>query len=119
MRDADLEPGEDVGRIEQATRGTVGGHTATYIDRRLPRNAEQGRGVGLGMSRRVGRSPDPHPGRARPPSERPTKTCARCGLPFTWRKKWARDWDEVRYCSARCRQGRASRASGGARPVPP
>ena len=25
----------------------------------------------------------------------PTKTCAACGLPFAWRKKWARDWDQV------------------------
>ncbi len=33
----------------------------------------------------------------------PTKTCATCGRPFAWRKKWARVWDEVRYCSDRCR----------------
>lgn len=32
----------------------------------------------------------------------PTKTCATCGRPFAWRKKWARDWDGVRYCSKRC-----------------
>jgi hypothetical protein len=32
----------------------------------------------------------------------PTKTCAACGLPFAWRKKWARDWENVRYCSKRC-----------------
>ncbi|MHA0033829.1 DUF2256 domain-containing protein [Deinococcus radiodurans] len=39
------------------------------------------------------------------PSERPSKICARCGLPFSWRKKWERDWDNVRYCSERCRRG--------------
>ncbi|MDC1284830.1 DUF2256 domain-containing protein [Gammaproteobacteria bacterium] len=33
-----------------------------------------------------------------------TKTCLRCGRPFTWRKKWAAVWDEVKYCSQRCRQ---------------
>lgn len=33
----------------------------------------------------------------------PTKTCAACGLSFAWRKKWARDWEQVRYCSDRCR----------------
>ena len=33
----------------------------------------------------------------------PTKTCAACGKPFAWRKKWAKDWDTVRYCSKRCR----------------
>lgn len=33
----------------------------------------------------------------------PEKICAQCGRPFAWRKKWARVWDEVRYCSDRCR----------------
>nr|WP_210190567.1 DUF2256 domain-containing protein [Fulvimarina manganoxydans] len=35
-------------------------------------------------------------------SDLPTKTCAACGRPMVWRKKWARVWDEVRYCSERC-----------------
>lgn len=34
----------------------------------------------------------------------PTKICAVCGRPFEWRKKWERNWDEVRYCSERCRR---------------
>lgn len=34
----------------------------------------------------------------------PSKTCAVCGRPFAWRKKWAAVWDEVRYCSERCRR---------------
>ena len=33
----------------------------------------------------------------------PAKVCAACGRPFTWRKKWARDWENVRYCSDACR----------------
>lgn len=36
-------------------------------------------------------------------SDLPTKTCPVCGRPFAWRRKWARDWDQVRYCSDRCR----------------
>lgn len=36
----------------------------------------------------------------------PTKTCAACGRPFAWRKKWERVWDEVRYCSDACRRRR-------------
>ncbi len=32
----------------------------------------------------------------------PTKDCAQCGLPFAWRRKWEKVWDEVRYCSKRC-----------------
>ncbi|MEQ8258582.1 MAG: DUF2256 domain-containing protein [Roseovarius confluentis] len=29
-------------------------------------------------------------------SDLPTKVCATCGRPFTWRKKWEKVWDEVR-----------------------
>ena len=39
-------------------------------------------------------------------SDLPQKTCSTCGRPFTWRKKWEKVWDEVRYCSDRCRAGR-------------
>jgi hypothetical protein len=42
----------------------------------------------------------------------PTKTCATCGLPFTWRKKWEKVWDEVRYCSDRCRGGKIKTSPG-------
>ena len=42
----------------------------------------------------------------------PTKVCATCGRPFAWRKKWARDWDQVKYCSDACR--RAARPTGAA-----
>ena len=34
----------------------------------------------------------------------PTKTCRSCGRTMTWRKAWARSWDEVCYCSAACRR---------------
>lgn len=33
-----------------------------------------------------------------------SKTCVACGRTITWRKKWERDWDEIRYCSAACRR---------------
>jgi len=36
----------------------------------------------------------------------PQKTCVTCGRPFTWRKKWEKVWDEVKYCSDRCRGAR-------------
>lgn len=39
----------------------------------------------------------------------PTRTCLACGRPFAWRKRWAKVWDEVRYCSERCRRDRAPR----------
>ena len=34
------------------------------------------------------------------------KVCARCGRRIEWRKKWARDWDSVQYCSQACRRAR-------------
>ncbi|WP_298857421.1 DUF2256 domain-containing protein [uncultured Sulfitobacter sp.] len=39
-------------------------------------------------------------------SDLPQKICAICEKPFTWRKKWAAVWDEVRYCSERCKRAR-------------
>ena len=43
----------------------------------------------------------------------PTKVCPACGRPFAWRKKWARDWDSVVYCSDRCRRaGKSGRNEG-------
>jgi hypothetical protein len=33
----------------------------------------------------------------------PARTCAACGRRIEWRRKWARDWHQVRYCSAACR----------------
>ncbi|MEM9134786.1 MAG: DUF2256 and DUF3253 domain-containing protein [Actinomycetota bacterium] len=32
------------------------------------------------------------------------KICVVCGREMTWRKAWAKTWDEVRYCSAACRK---------------
>lgn len=36
----------------------------------------------------------------------PTKTCPVCERDFEWRKKWEDDWEDVRYCSERCRRHR-------------
>ena len=33
-----------------------------------------------------------------------TKPCAACGRTITWRKKWERDWESVRWCSDACRR---------------
>jgi hypothetical protein len=32
-----------------------------------------------------------------------------CGREMTWRKSWAKNWEEVKYCSERCRK----QSSGG------
>lgn len=39
-------------------------------------------------------------------AELPIKVCLVCNKPFQWRKKWAKNWDEVKYCSERCRRTR-------------
>jgi hypothetical protein len=36
----------------------------------------------------------------------PEKICVTCGLPFSWRKKWEKNWKEVKYCSERCRKNK-------------
>jgi len=43
----------------------------------------------------------------------PLKTCAACSRPMSWRKRWSRHWDEVKYCSRACREGRRRIASQG------
>ncbi|MFY8149225.1 MAG: DUF2256 domain-containing protein [Prochlorococcaceae cyanobacterium] len=59
------------------------------------------------MARRRGSVPA---ARGLPPSQRPQKVCPVCGRPFSWRKQWARCWEEVIYCSERCRRRRAGRS---------
>lgn len=34
------------------------------------------------------------------------KLCATCGRVIEWRKKWAKNWDEIKYCSDRCRKNK-------------
>ena len=33
----------------------------------------------------------------------PSKPCVACGRDMTWRKSWAKNWAEVKYCSDACR----------------
>jgi hypothetical protein len=36
-------------------------------------------------------------------SSLPQKPCAQCQRPMTWRRAWAKNWNDVKYCSERCR----------------
>lgn len=36
----------------------------------------------------------------------PQRICAVCKKPFSWRKKWERVWDEVKFCSDKCRMNK-------------
>ncbi len=42
----------------------------------------------------------------------PVKTCVVCQRPFTWRKKWEKVWDEVRYCSEQCKRNKTQTSTG-------
>jgi hypothetical protein len=39
-----------------------------------------------------------------------TKMCVSCGRRITWQKKWAREWENVRYCGDACRRRKVSAA---------
>jgi len=39
----------------------------------------------------------------------PSKPCANCDRPMTWRRRWARCWDEVKFCSDACRRAKTVR----------
>ena len=36
----------------------------------------------------------------------PTKVCRVCERPFVWRKKWEKVWEEVLYCSDKCKMNK-------------
>ncbi|WP_083271653.1 DUF2256 domain-containing protein [Alteromonas lipolytica] len=40
-------------------------------------------------------------------SDLPSKICPVCQRPFSWRKKWEKNWSEVKYCSKRCSSARS------------
>lgn len=37
-----------------------------------------------------------------------TKNCAKCGRLIEYRKKWAKNWNEVKYCSEQCKRAKVS-----------
>ncbi|MEM7473994.1 MAG: DUF2256 domain-containing protein [Planctomycetota bacterium] len=42
-----------------------------------------------------------------PKQKLPSKPCAQCGRDFSWRKKWRNCWDQVQYCSHRCKRAKS------------
>jgi hypothetical protein len=36
----------------------------------------------------------------------PSKPCVACGRTMSWRKRWARSWGDVKFCSGACRHAR-------------
>jgi hypothetical protein len=39
----------------------------------------------------------------------PSKPCVACGRPMSWRRGWAKNWAEVKFCSEACRGGKVQR----------
>jgi hypothetical protein len=35
-----------------------------------------------------------------------SKLCHSCGRSFDYRKKWAKNWDEIKYCSDECKKNK-------------
>ncbi|MGF1511850.1 MAG: DUF3253 domain-containing protein [Myxococcota bacterium] len=42
-------------------------------------------------------------------AEADEKVCAVCGRRIEWRRKWAKDWAHVKYCSDACRRSKPRR----------
>jgi len=34
----------------------------------------------------------------------PSKPCVACGRPMGWRRAWAKNWAQVKFCSEACRR---------------
>jgi hypothetical protein len=49
----------------------------------------------------------------------PTKPCEACGRPMSWRRAWAKNWEQVKYCSDACRRGRGPRPAEAASAAAP
>jgi hypothetical protein len=39
----------------------------------------------------------------------PSKPCVACGRAMSWRRRWAGNWAEVKFCSEACRRAKAAR----------
>ncbi len=79
------------GRAGAARVGAPGRRPPVGAHRRGDQGAAEGRGAVAAVGARGGR-------------QLPEKPCAVCGRTITWRRKWERDWDQVRYCSDACRR---------------
>ena len=36
----------------------------------------------------------------------PKKICPVCNRSFSWRKKWEKNWENVKFCSEKCRRNK-------------
>jgi len=76
--------------------------TQKMPERSSPRNLDVLAGEALTVLFAKGKNKNKTPRKG----DLPEKICKVCGRPFTWRKKWEKVWDEVQYCSERCRRAK-------------
>ncbi len=62
------------------------------------------KGLNFLGSPRTTAMPDAKPGFRGNKAALPSKPCVACGLAMTWRRRWAKSWGEVKYCSEACRR---------------
>jgi hypothetical protein len=48
-------------------------------------------------------------------SDLPEKLCPICLRNFQWRKKWKKQWEEIKYCSEKCRRNKNIKKEKGLR----
>ncbi|MCE2781354.1 DUF2256 domain-containing protein [Limnohabitans sp.] len=49
----------------------------------------------------------------------PQKPCVVCARAMSWRKSWAKNWDQVLYCSDRCRADKPQTSNASPTPATP
>lgn len=49
----------------------------------------------------------------------PSKPCLVCGRDMVWRKSWAKNWADVKYCSDACRARKSGNNSTPTKPLSP
>lgn len=42
----------------------------------------------------------------------PSKLCLACNRPMSWRRSWAKNWAELKFCSERCRRSKSISSHG-------
>lgn len=89
---------------------TVANSTVTYMVAKRSTDVDDGRSEDVATDSSGARSKkgdkETSPTKFLKSKGLPSKICACCGRPMVWRKSWAKNWDEVKYCSEKCRRSK-------------
>lgn len=90
--------------MREAALGTSAGWMGQAIEDPMPRSAQGGYGRwGLMVDWAYCAMVEPKRAFRGNKLSLPSKPCQACGRAMAWRKKWAKTWDQVKYCSDACR----------------